>query len=131
MLTPAQQTLLEQLRSGAPGLAAQPRIARRVPNAEVPLGLSQERLLRKEAPLNHYYLMRLQGRLDVQALEAAGTTLVRRHENLRTLFPLRGGQRCPEIGAPFEVRLDIEDLGHVPNVLVQRLAANTICLVVR
>jgi hypothetical protein len=67
-LSTTQRALLDRLRSRRCAEDAALRIPRRAAREEFPLSLAQERLLGKEAPLNHYYLMGIQGSLDVEAL---------------------------------------------------------------
>ncbi|HEY4940168.1 MAG TPA: condensation domain-containing protein, partial [Rhizomicrobium sp.] len=53
---------------------------------------------------------RLEGRLDVEALEAALTELDRRHESLRTRFEEQDGELFQLVDAPRPVELQILDL---------------------
>jgi amino acid adenylation domain-containing protein len=53
---------------------------------------------------------RLEGELDTGALGAALTEIVRRHEALRTSFPLHEGRRVQRIHPPRPVDLPIENL---------------------
>ncbi|HEY6548665.1 MAG TPA: condensation domain-containing protein, partial [Vicinamibacteria bacterium] len=54
--------------------------------------------------------LRLEGRLDVSALEAALSEMVRRHEALRTIFPSVDGRAVQVVQPPFPVSLPIHDL---------------------
>jgi amino acid adenylation domain-containing protein len=81
-----------------------------------PLSFAQERLwsLAQDEGGNRAYTipaaMRIVGRLDVAAVEASLQALVRRHEILRTTFPMEDGRPvqkvAPEIDLPFH-RADI------------------------
>jgi hypothetical protein len=54
--------------------------------------------------------LRLDGALDVAALEASLTELVRRHEVLRTRFEIVGGEAAQRIDPPAPFRLPVTDL---------------------
>ncbi len=94
-LTPAARRLLEQRLRGGAGAASIPRLSPR-PDW-VPLSAAQQRLyfLYQLEPASTEYLMpaawRLTGPLDVAALAAAVSDLIRRHEQLRTLFSAADG----------------------------------------
>ncbi|WP_338911511.1 non-ribosomal peptide synthase/polyketide synthase [Mycetohabitans rhizoxinica] len=92
-----------------PALTAQPR-----PDA-LPLSFAQERLwfLDQLGQGNAYQIpmaTRLTGPLDVQALSAALSEIVRRHEALRTRFEARNGVGVQMIDAPWTVTLAPRDL---------------------
>ncbi|HSU81610.1 MAG TPA: amino acid adenylation domain-containing protein, partial [Thermoanaerobaculia bacterium] len=55
--------------------------------------------------------LRLSGRLEIAALRASLSEVVRRHESLRTVFPAVEGQPVQRIQAPAEVPLPVVDLG--------------------
>jgi amino acid adenylation domain-containing protein len=92
-LTPQRRALLELLlqEENVPPIPAA-SIPRRTHNDVIPASLAQERLwfLWKLEPTSAAYhisaAIRLDGELDVGALRAALTTLVARHESLRTHF---------------------------------------------
>jgi acyl carrier protein len=77
---------------------AAPRIAAAIRNHEMPASFAQQRLwfLDRLAPgtslFNEFVAVRLRGDLDVAALAAALTELVKRHEVLRTVFRVREGR---------------------------------------
>ncbi|PSL53321.1 non-ribosomal peptide synthase protein (TIGR01720 family)/amino acid adenylation domain-containing protein [Saccharothrix carnea] len=82
----------------------------------LPLSLSQQRLwfLHEFDPDSTEYLspliLRLRGELDVEALNAALTGLVARHESLRTTFDTVDGQGVQVVHPPSEVRVRAEDV---------------------
>ncbi|WP_447001975.1 non-ribosomal peptide synthase/polyketide synthase [Saccharothrix isguenensis] len=82
----------------------------------LPLSLSQQRLwfLHEFDPDSTEYLspliLRLRGELDVEALNAALTGLVARHESLRTTFDAVDGHGVQVVHPPSEVRVRAEDV---------------------
>jgi amino acid adenylation domain-containing protein len=91
-----KQAILEHLKSGAAP-------------ADAPLSYAQQRLwfLDQMQPGSSAYTLgmaqRLDGPLDVQALQAALSGVVARHEILRTTFPTVDGQPVQRIAPPYEV----------------------------
>ncbi|WP_198299665.1 non-ribosomal peptide synthetase [Tumebacillus avium] len=79
---------------------------------DVPLSLAQQRLwvleqmLAGSAAYHFPFAMRLQGALDVKALEQGVQELVSRHESLRTTFAERNGQLVQVIGTPEPIKLE-------------------------
>ena len=57
--------------------------------------------------------LKLNGRLDIPALDRALGEVVRRHEVLRTVFSADGGVPRQVIAAHLELHLAMEDLGHL------------------
>src|SRR5262249_15834082 len=55
-------------------------------------------------------MIRLEGRLDIEALEATVNEIVRRHEVLRTRFEVNEGRPAQVIDAWEPRRLEVEDL---------------------
>ena len=101
--------------------------ARRVPPIEplprdghIPLSFAQERLWFLEqlgggsSMYNDPGGLQLLGRLDLAALERTLNELVRRHESLRTRFPLIDGQPVQQIDPPRPVSLPLLDLRELP-----------------
>lgn len=93
-----------------PPLVARPR------DATLPLSFAQERLWFLDqlgltgAAYNMPMALRLEGPLDVPALERSLADLVRRHESLRTRFVSRNGQPLQIIDAPGAFALPLTDL---------------------
>ncbi|KYC42727.1 non-ribosomal peptide synthetase [Scytonema hofmannii PCC 7110] len=89
----------------------------RVPrDAELPLSFAQQRLwfVQQLSPDNDSYNMlealRLDGALNIVALEQSLNELVRRHEVLRTTFPTLDGKPIQKIAPDTAVTLPIHDL---------------------
>ncbi len=88
-----------------------------VPRDQVlPLSFAQQRLwfLHQLSPNSQSYnlleAMRLEGELDRVALEKSLSELLRRHEILRSTFPMVDGQPIQDIAAPSPVHLPCHDL---------------------
>ncbi|TDC22344.1 hypothetical protein E1265_15985 [Streptomyces sp. 8K308] len=111
-LSPAQQRLLRHRLGGRPtrpGGATGPELGPRRRPRELPLSYAQQRLWflhRFENDLSYHqvFAVRLTGRLDRAALEAALGDLVERHEVLRTVYPDRDGVPRQRILTPDEGR---------------------------
>ena len=106
---------VEQQRGA--GLAAEAPPIRRVNREErLRLSFAQQRLWFIEqlnpgsAVYNVPLALRLSGRLEVAALEASLTGLVKRHESLRTRFVAVDGEPVQVIEAAQPVRLELQDL---------------------
>ncbi len=90
-------------------------------DSDLPLSFPQERIwfLNKLDPGNTAYLIiraiRFQGALEHDVLETTFTELVRRHEILRTQFPLVDGRPVQRIGQPYKVIIPVVDLSQVEN----------------
>src|SRR5262249_53661786 len=82
----------------------------------VPLSYAQQRLWfihqldRASAAYNIPLAVRLTGRLDISALSATLTEIMRRHEALRTTFAVHDDQPRQVIHPPTRVELPITDL---------------------
>ncbi|HEX8150717.1 MAG TPA: amino acid adenylation domain-containing protein [Pyrinomonadaceae bacterium] len=110
---------LETAMSQDGGLSAVPiRPAPRGPAA--PLSFAQQRLWITQqldpetTAYNVSQAVRLRGPLKIDALEAALTELVRRHEILRTTFPVSGGEPVQSIAPARDFKLAVEDLSAAP-----------------
>ncbi|MFP2912017.1 amino acid adenylation domain-containing protein, partial [Pyxidicoccus sp. 3LFB2] len=85
-------------------------------NGPLPLSFAQQRLwfLDRLQPGATTYnvptFLRVEGRLDVGALEQAFTELVHRHESLRTRFPDEGGIPVQVLDPPGPVHVRVTDL---------------------
>jgi amino acid adenylation domain-containing protein len=81
-----------------------------------PLSFAQQRLwfIDQLEPGSSLYniplAVRLHGHLDIPALERTLSEIIRRHEVLRTTFPLIDGRPMPVITAPERIKLPIIDL---------------------
>jgi amino acid adenylation domain-containing protein len=86
-------------------------------SGDLPLSMAQERIhfLQQLDPADRSYqfqaTLRLRGDLDITALERSLTEIVRRHEILRTTFPIADGRPLQRIHDPFPVRLAPVDVG--------------------
>ena len=108
---PTVARLARRLRGGQRVRAGLERMER---PAEIPLSYAQQRLWfldRLEGPNAIYNIpmaWRLQGELQVEALQAALGDVVRRHESLRTQFALVDGTPVQVMVPEEEVRLELE-----------------------
>lgn len=120
-LTAEKQALFEALlrEEGVESLTPQSIPPRKEPGP-IPLSFAQQRLwfLDKLAPGNSAYnifeAIRLRGQLNVGALEASLSEIVRRHEVLRTSFPTVDGVPIQLIGQAQPVTLLLIDLSGLP-----------------
>ncbi|HEX7312964.1 MAG TPA: amino acid adenylation domain-containing protein [Pyrinomonadaceae bacterium] len=107
----------EALRAGA-GIDAPPlRPAAR--GEALPLSFAQQRLwfMDQSSPglvaYNVPTALRLEGRLDTNALARAVNEIVRRHESLRTTFPSPAGQPVQLVSESLHVEVPLVDLVHL------------------
>ncbi|MUG94288.1 amino acid adenylation domain-containing protein [Scytonema sp. UIC 10036] len=100
--------------------ASAPPIKPRKTNAELPLSYAQQRLwfLNQLEPNSAFYnipgALRLQGTLQVAALEQSFIEIIHRHEALRTNFMTVDGQASQVIHTAPNWRLSVVDLQHLP-----------------
>jgi acyl carrier protein len=100
--------------------AALPPVLPTPPAEYLPLSFGQEAYWSPEQGgadnvLNNTPLaLRLAGELDVEAMRRSLTELLRRHESLRTVFPLREGVPVQRICPPYEVELPVVALESLP-----------------
>ncbi|HVH12846.1 MAG TPA: condensation domain-containing protein, partial [Longimicrobium sp.] len=108
-LSPAKQALLARLvRGGAAAAPAADVIRPRGGDRPAPLSPAQQRIwfLQQMEPESTVFTiaqtLRLRGPVDAAALDRAFTEIVRRHEVLRSTFPLRDGEPVQVAGpAPY------------------------------
>ena len=125
--SPTVGELAVRLQGAGP---ARSELKRQVRPDRVPLSYAQGRLWfldRLEGPGATYNIpvaVRLEGELDIVALESALWDVVERHESLRTIFPEQGGRRCSRCWRRERVgrRSIIEEVGE--GELAERLAAS-------
>ncbi len=127
----APSAALLSLRLNGAALGRQPS-SREKDAGPLPLSYAQQRLwfIQQLAPDSHAYNIpmaaRLTGRLELDALNATLSEIVRRHEVLRTTFSLDHGQPRQVIHAPARLELSVTDLTHVAAAVrtgeAQRLA---------
>lgn len=90
------------------------------PNGEVPLSFAQERLwfmeqLEPGQPFNNIPIaLRLEGALNIAALERSVTEITRRHQPLRTVFNSAGGQPVARVAPVTLVKIPVVDLSSRP-----------------
>ena len=119
---PTVRELAETIEEGlAQGVGMLPRVAKAEREGNVmPLSFAQQRLwfIDQLEPGNPVYNtprgVRLRGMLDIAALESALTTLVRRHEALRTTFRDLHGEPVQVIGNAEPFIVTVEDLSGLP-----------------
>src|SRR5690348_1923850 len=97
--SPVKQALLEQrLKRAAPEQLRRPEIPRRPDRDSAPLSYAQRQMwvIDQISPGNPAYNLpngyRLQGPLDVPALERSVNEIIKRHEDLRTTFTVKDGE---------------------------------------
>jgi amino acid adenylation domain-containing protein len=123
---------VERERGAACGVAASGGVVAVSRGQRLPLSYAQQRLWFLEqlegggGLYNIPVAVRLRGGLDVSALEATLTEVVRRHEVLRTSFVMLDGEPTQEISPARRVKAPLTNLTHLPEgereAEVQRLA---------
>nr|WP_223759268.1 non-ribosomal peptide synthase/polyketide synthase [Myxococcus sp. RHSTA-1-4] len=120
---PTVESLARRLEGRIPAgthRTAAPRIVPRKETGDSELSYAQQRLwfldqFQPDSPLyNMSAALRLEGVLDVAALERAFAGLVRRHEVLRTSFEVREGRPVQVVSPASEWTLEVEDLSFLP-----------------
>jgi hypothetical protein len=116
-LSPERRALLELLlESKEARIPATQVIAKRKQENNCPLSFAQERLwfldqLEPGSPVyNIASALRLKGNLDVRALEFSISEIIRRHEVLRTTFPVLNGEPVQAISPAAPFKLPLVDL---------------------
>jgi surfactin family lipopeptide synthetase A len=121
-LSDAKRALLATyLRGDRPQAGTRPRtITRRPPGSRVPLSFEQEQLWRAAqsapgAPIDAEFItVRMTRPLDVDALERSFSEIIKRHEIVRTTFPVVDEQPSQVIHPPFTFTLPVVDLRRLP-----------------
>ena len=109
---------IEKARRGRDGLV--PPITRVSRDQAIPLSFAQQRLwvldqIEPNSPLyNIPRTLRMQGRLNVGALQQALNEIVRRHDSQRTAFAVRDGNPVQVIAPTLTLSLPVSDLTHLP-----------------
>ena len=92
---------------------------KRLRHESAPLSFSQEHAAaasQAEGKPSYYNIVvRFQGEIDIAALERTLGEVVRRHESLRTSFPVRDGRRVQVIAPSPPLRLAPCDIGDLPD----------------
>jgi tyrocidine synthetase-3 len=92
-----------------------PTIPRTGKQENIPLSFSQERLwflqqLDQESRAYHVpRALRIRGRLDITLFERTFTEIIRRHEILRTVFPISEGRPGQRVMPPFDFKIPLID----------------------
>jgi amino acid adenylation domain-containing protein len=120
-LSESKRALLEKrMRGAAAGRPSPAAIGRRAGDGPAPLSFAQEHVWfmeQMEPGHPRYHLpgaIRLLGPVDPAALERALTEGVRRHESLRTVFPLVDGQPAQVVLPELRVPVPVVDVPEVP-----------------
>ncbi|HEV3316175.1 MAG TPA: amino acid adenylation domain-containing protein [Candidatus Angelobacter sp.] len=112
------RTVERLLGSGQTAASAGIRPSTRPDN--LPLSFAQQRLwlLHQLEPTSDFYnipiVLRIRGPLNVNILGNCCNEIMRRHEVLRTTFPIRQGAPVQQIAAAVGPPLAVTDLGHLP-----------------
>ena len=89
---------------------------------EIPLSFAQERLwfLQELDSENAAYfvprVIRMKGNLDIYLIERTFTEIIRRHEILRTTFPIVNGQPVQRIKPPYEFNIPVLDWSRMEKI---------------
>ncbi|MCC5648472.1 amino acid adenylation domain-containing protein [Nostoc sp. XA013] len=122
--SPTIAELAKHIEKAKPELNSVPSLVPVDRNQELPLSFSQQRLwfLHQLDPESTAYngsdLMRIQGILNVAALEESINGIIRRHEVLRTCFTIVEGRPIQKIISELRIPVPIVDLQHLQ--LIQR-----------
>src|SRR5215475_12749113 len=116
-LSTSKRSLLEERLRGISKIPPNRGVIRpRAKQTSIPLSVAQQRLwfLDQLAPNSPFYnissAVKLEGRLDLQALERVINEIVRRHEVLRTRLEVEAGVPVQVIDKWRPRRLEVEDL---------------------
>ena len=120
--------LEKRLRAGSSGDAESRARASHAPSGPLPLSVSQNQLwyLSQLEPdsraYNELVSIRKTGAVDIAAVRRALTEVVRRHESLRTTFPVIDGVPRQIVLEPTEIDVPLLDLSHLDPHEAQRRA---------
>ncbi len=123
---------IESLRRGGPTAHLVPPIQPTARDEELPLSFAQQRLwfldqLEPASPLyNMPSALRLQGQLNVPALEQSLNALIQRHESLRTTFALVNEQPVQRIASRLNLPVQVVDFSPVPGMEAREAAARQV-----
>ncbi|MBE9031360.1 amino acid adenylation domain-containing protein [filamentous cyanobacterium LEGE 11480] len=116
-----QALIQQQLKKAAAGrLSLSDRILPDETSDNIPLSAAQKRiwLMQQLEPdvafANRPLAIRFQGMLDLQVLEQSLSTILQRHEALRTIFPSQAGEPVQQVLAPWYLTPDVIDLQSFP-----------------
>jgi amino acid adenylation domain-containing protein len=127
-LSTAKRALLDRRLRGRQTTDAAVSIPVRSGGVPPPLSAAQEQLWLMDqltpgsTGFNIPAVLRLEGRLDVAALQSGLDQIVRRHEILRTTFQLRDRELIQAVAPPASVPLPLVDLSCVPTAARQQEA---------
>ncbi|MEG4292485.1 amino acid adenylation domain-containing protein [Microcoleus sp. C2C3] len=99
---------------------------------ELPLSFAQQRMwflyqLDKESPFyNESLQVRIVGKLSVTALEQSINEIIRRHEALRTSFPVREGIPFQAIASAVTINIPVIDLQGLAEASVQQIVTQEV-----
>jgi hypothetical protein len=120
---------IRQKKEGAEGAQSAPRIARRErPEEPAPLSFGQQQLwfMEQMSPGSAVYnlpaAVRCEGDLRIDVLERCLAEIERRHEALRTRFPVVDGRPVQVIVPPRDWNLAVRDLTDLPETEREREA---------
>ncbi len=108
------ETLLRNEQTTLPPLVPTPR------DSQLPLSFAQQRLwfldqLQPGSPFyNLFSAVRMQGELDISALEQSFDEMIRRHETLRTVFPNVNGKPVQVVMPATKLAIQFKDLRELP-----------------
>lgn len=114
-LSPEKRQLVEKLLSAKKSDAMNVAIPRRTPSPTAPLSYAQQGLwtldqLTPNSPFyNEVFTKRLRMPLDAEVLERTVNEVIRRHESLRTSFPVLEGEPVQMIAPELRLELPIID----------------------
>ncbi|WP_223636166.1 non-ribosomal peptide synthetase [Corallococcus sp. EGB] len=121
----AREVLRELRMRGVVALPPAPPLVPVPRTGPLPLSFSQQRLWLIDqlepgsAAYNIFLALRVEGALDVAALEKAFATLIARHESLRTVFVSQGGEPAQVILPEVPFALDVVELGEASREVLE------------